>query len=153
MPGVRTAAAALASMLVLTSAATAAAPLVPAAAQRQIATRVRRLAYVPARGAIGWRYRSWAVRSGALRIVFASRSEPRKTFVFEARVFHGVCRVGMQRSFQMAGVEVWARRTAARGQAWRCVHGTKLVAWSALPERRFALVGLARVAASGHAIR
>ncbi len=155
MRGVRTIlAVSLAVSLVAAVAAAGAAaapkPLVPAAVQAQIAKRTPRLAYAPVRGVLPYRYRNWTSRSGVLRIWFASRTEPKKTFVFEARAFHGVCRTGRQRSFQMAGVKVWASRTASRGEAWRCAHGTKMIAWSTLPERRFALAGLARVAASGH---
>jgi hypothetical protein len=149
---VTTIVASCAGALALAGSAAAATPLVPAAVQAQIASRAVPVAYVPARGVAPYRYRSWTLRAGVLRIRFANRDEPKKLVVFEARPFHGVCRSGMQRSFQMAGVKVWASRSASRGRAWRCVHGTKLIAWSTLPERRFALVGLARIAASGHAL-
>jgi hypothetical protein len=126
---------------------------VPVPVQHAIAARAPRVAYVPARGVSPYGYRGWSVSRGALRIVFANRNEPRKTVAFEARVFHGTCRSGAQKSFQMAGVKVWWSGTAARRQAWRCVHGTKVSAWTTLPARRFADVGLARIAASGHRIR
>jgi hypothetical protein len=145
----------LASLAVLAMAgpADASKPLVPLSVQQQIARRTPRLAYVPARGAIPYRYRSWGLREGVLRIRFANRNEPKKLVVFEARVFHGTCRVGAEGSFQMAGVKTWYGSSGTRRQAWRCVHGTKLIAWTTLPELRFAAVGLARIAASGHRVR
>jgi hypothetical protein len=144
----------LASLAALTLAGPtdASTPLVPASVQHQIAKRVPRLAYVPARGAIPYRYRSWTFRRGVLRIWFANRNEPRKLVVFEARIFHGNCRTGAEKSFQMAGVKTWYGASGTRRQAWRCVHGTKLIAWTTLPEIRFAAVGLARIVASGHTI-
>ncbi|HET7568543.1 MAG TPA: hypothetical protein VFJ91_11155 [Gaiellaceae bacterium] len=129
--------------------------LVPVPVQHAIQARAAaaHVAYVPARGAPPYRYRDWKLEAGVLRIRFANRNEPRKLVVFEARRFHGVCRTGMQKSFQMAGVKVWYSDTATRQQAWRCVHGTKLIAWTTMGARTFADVGLARIAASGHRIR
>ncbi len=143
----------LAAALALVSAASASAPVVPVFTQHRIASRAPAVAFVPARLATGWRYRNWQVRAGVLRIWFASHTEPRKTIVFVATPFHGSCRAGMARSFQMAGVKVWWGRTPNEQEAWRCVHGLKLVAATAMPPTRFAPAGLARVAASGHRIR
>lgn len=143
---------ALAMLALAAGAGTAASSLVPLPAQYRIATRTPRLAYVPARGAIPYRYRNWALRQGVLRIWFANADEPRKLVVFEARVFHGTCRSGMQKSFQMAGVKTWYRYDGSRQQAWRCVHGTKLTAWTTIGLRKFSGFGLARIAASGHRI-
>jgi hypothetical protein len=143
----------LAALVLAPAALAASKQLVPLATQQRIARQVPRLAYVPARGAIPYRYRNWKLRNGALRIWFVNRNEPRKLVVFEARAFHGVCRAGAVKSFQMAGVKTWYGGTANRREAWRCVHGTKLIAWTALPPLRFADVGLARIAASGHRIR
>jgi len=144
---------ALASLTVVAGPAAASRPLVPLIAQRRIAERSPRLAYVPARGAIPYRYRYWELANRALRIWFANRDEPRKTVVFEVRVFHGSCRAGMEKSFQMSGVKTWYSDDGDRRQAWRCVHGTKLTAWTTMGPRVFADVGLARIAASGHRIR
>jgi hypothetical protein len=107
---------------------------------------------VPARGAIPYRYRNWALQQGVLRIWFANTNEPRKLVVFQAQVFHGTCRARMQRSFQMAGVKTWYSYDGTRQQAWRCVHGTKLTAWTTIGLRKFSGFGLARIVASGHRI-
>ena len=128
-------------------------PLVPLAAQQRIAKRAPRLAYIPARGALPYRYRNWRLQNGALRIWFANRNEPGKLVVFEARAFHGVCRAGAEKSFQMAGVKTWYSYDGIRQQAWRCLQGRKLLAWTTIGLRKFADVGLARIAASGHRIR
>ena len=146
-------AAPLAAALVLASAAAASTPVVPVFTQRQIAKRAPALAYVPARLAIGFRYRNWKLGGGVLRIWFASRTEPRKTIVFAAAPFHGSCRAGMERSFQMAGVKTWYSHTSSRQEAWRCANGMKLTASTTMQPRRFADVGLARIAASGHRVR
>jgi hypothetical protein len=146
------AAPALAALAVAGGAAAASPPLVPLAARRAIATRAPLLAYVPARGAIPYRYRNWRLGGGVLRIWFANRNEPGKLVVFEARPFHGPCRAGMQQSFQMAGVKTWYVDDGARRQAWRCLHGRKLSAWTTMGPRTFAAAGLARIAASGHRI-
>jgi opacity protein-like surface antigen len=136
--------------LVAAAAASAAQPLVPAAAQDAIAHKAPRLAYVPARGTPPYRYRNWRLAGGRLRIWFANRNEPRKLLVFEARAFHGVCRAGAQQGMQMAGVKVWYGESGGVRQAWRCVHGTKLATWTTLPDRRYSRSGLARITASGH---
>ena len=143
----------LGALALAAGAAAAATSPVPSLVQSRIAERAPRLAYVPARGAIPYRYRNWKLERGALRIWFANRREPGKLVVFEARVFHGTCRTGMQKSFQMAGVKTWYRYDGARQQAWRCVHGTKLTAWTTIGLRKFGGAGLARIAASGHRIR
>jgi hypothetical protein len=127
-------------------------PLVPLAVQHAIAARAPRVAYVPARGTPPYRYRNWKLAGGVLRIWFANRNEPRKLVVFEARAFHGVCRAGAQQGMRMAGVKVWYRNTGTLRQAWRCVHGTKLVTSTTLPPLRYSRFGLARIVASGHRI-
>jgi opacity protein-like surface antigen len=137
----------------LAPASASAAPVVPVFTQHQILRRAPAVAYVPARGAIGWRYRNWRVQAGVLRIWFASRTEPRKVIVFSAAPFHGSCRAGMEKSFQMAGIKVWYSHTGTQQQSWRCVNGVKLVASTTMPPTRFADVGLGRIAASGHRIR
>ncbi len=146
------AAAAVVSALVPAGAAASAKPPVPAAVQAQIAKRTPQLAYVPARGVLPYRYRNWKLAAGALRVWFANANEPKKLYVFEVRVFHGTCRAGMQQSFQMAGVKAFYSYDGTRQQAWRCVHGAKLTAWTTIGLRKFSGAGLARIAASGHRI-
>jgi hypothetical protein len=124
--------------------------LVPVPVQHEIARKAPLVAYVPARLAIGWRYHHWT-NSGALRIFFRNKSG--REIVFVAARFSGVCRSGMEKSFQLDGVKVYWSHTANEQQAWRCVNGMKLVAASSLPPERFADVGLGRLAASGHRIR
>ena len=126
--------------------------LVPAAVQQQILERAPLVAYAPSRLAPGWRYASWRMGDlGVLRIVF--RNKAGKEIVFVAAQFKGNCRAGMEKSFQMAGVKVYWGHTANEQEAWRCVNGRKLVAATSLAPDRFADVGLARLAASGHRIR
>ena len=132
------------------SAAAAATPVVPVFTQHRIAARVPRLAYVPARLAIGWRYKRWT-HEGPLRIFFADKAG--REIVFIAAPFKGSCRAGMEKSFQLAGVKVWWGHTSNEQEAWRCVNGMKLVAATSLLPNRFADVGLGRIAASGHRIR
>jgi hypothetical protein len=134
-----------------TAAAAAATPVVPAFTQGQIAKTVPSLAYVPARLAIGWRYRRWTHRGGVLRIFFANKAGREITFV--AAPLTGTCRAGMEKSFQQAGVKTYWSHTANEQQAWRCVDGVRLVAVTSLGPDRFADVGLGRIAASGHRIR
>jgi hypothetical protein len=133
-----------------TAAAAAATPVVPAFTQGQIAKTVPSLAYVPARLAIGWRYRRWTHRGGVLRIFFANKAGREITFV--AAPLTGTCRAGMEKSFQQAGVKTYWSHTANEQQAWRCVNGVRLVAASSLRPDQFADVGLGRIAASGHRI-
>jgi hypothetical protein len=133
-----------------TAAAAAATPVVPAFTQGQIAKTVPSLAYVPARLAIGWRYRRWTHRGGVLRIFFANKAGREITFV--AAPLTGTCRAGMEKSFQQAGVKTYWSHTANEQQAWRCVNGVRLVAASSLRPDPFADVGLGRIAASGHRI-
>jgi hypothetical protein len=147
------AAAAFVCALVAAGTAAAATEPVPAAVQARIAKQTPQLAYVPARGVLPYRYRSWKLAAGVLRIWFANANEPKKLYVFEVRVFHGTCRAGMQQSFQMAGVKAFYAYDGTRQQAWRCVHGTKLTAWTTIGLRKFSGAGLARIVASGHRIR
>jgi hypothetical protein len=133
-----------------TAAAAAATPVVPAFTQGQIAKTVPSLAYVPARLAIGWRYRRWTHRGGVLRIFFANKAGREITFV--AAPLTGTCRAGMEKSFQQAGVKTYWSHTANEQQAWRCVNGVRLVAASSLRPDQVADVGLGRIAASGHRI-
>jgi hypothetical protein len=132
------------------SAGAAATPVVPVFIQHRIQQTAPALAYVPARLAIGWRYERWT-HDGALRIFF--RNKAGREIVFAAAPFHGACRAGMAKSFQLDGVKVWWSPTPAGQQAWRCVNGMKLVASSSLRPDQFADVGLGRIAASGHRIR
>ena len=132
------------------SAAAGATPVVPVFTQHRIAATAPRLAYVPARLAIGWRYMRWT-HEGPLRIFFADKAG--REIVFIAAPFKGSCRAGMEKSFQLAGVKVWWGHTSNEQEAWRCVNGMKLVAATSLLPNRFADVGLGRIAASGHRIR
>ncbi|HEX7582454.1 MAG TPA: hypothetical protein VF321_05150 [Gaiellaceae bacterium] len=131
-------------------AAAAATPVVPVFAQQRIAATVPPLAYVPARLAIGWRYERWT-HTGALRIFFTNKAG--REIAFIASLFHGSCRAGMEKSFQLDGVKVWWSHTVGEQQAWRCVNGVKLIAITFLGPDRFADVGLGRIVASGHRIR
>jgi hypothetical protein len=124
--------------------------LVPVPVQHEIAQKAPLVAYAPARLAVGWHYARWT-REGALRIFF--RSKAGREIVFVAAPYKGNCRAGMEKSFQMAGVKVYWGHTANEQEAWRCVNGMKLVAATSLAPDRFADVGLARMAASGHRIR
>ena len=124
--------------------------LVPVPVQHQIAQKAPLVAYVPARLAPGWKYRTWT-HDGALRIFFRNKAGKEITFV--AAPFKGNCRNGMEKSFQLAGVKVYWGHTANEQEAWRCVNGMKLVAATSLAPDRFADVGLGRMAASAHRIR
>jgi hypothetical protein len=124
--------------------------LVPVPVQHEIAQKAPLVAYAPARLAVGWHYARWT-REGALRIFF--RNKAGREIVFVAAPYKGNCRAGMEKSFQRAGVKVYWGHTANEQEAWRCVNGMKLVAATSLPPDRFADVGLARMAASGHRIR
>jgi hypothetical protein len=124
--------------------------LVPVSVQHEIAQKAPLVAYAPARLAVGWHYARWT-HLGALRIFF--RNKAGREIVFVAAPYKGNCRAGMEKSFQMAGVKVYWGHTANEQEAWRCVNGMKLVAATSLPPDRFADVGLARMAASGHRIR
>ena len=118
--------------------------------QHEILAKAPLVAYVPSRLAPGWHYERWSHR-GPLRIWFANRAG--KEIVFVAARFGGNCRLGMEKSFQMAGVKVYWGHRAEEQQAWRCIDGTKLVAATSLAPDRFADVGLARLVASGHRLR
>jgi len=124
--------------------------LVPVSVQHEIAQKAPLVAYAPARLAVGWHYARWT-HQGGLRIFF--RNKAGREIVFVAARYKGDCRAGMEKSFQMAGVKVYWGHTANEQEAWRCVNGMKLVAATSLPPDRFADVGLARMAASGHRIR
>ena len=124
--------------------------LVPVPVQHEIAEKAPLVAYAPARLAVGWHYARWT-HEGALRIFF--RNKAGREIVFVAAPYKGNCRAGMEKSFQMAGVKVYWGHTANEQEAWRCVNGMKLVAATSLAPDRFADVGLARMAASGHRIR
>ena len=124
--------------------------LVPVPVQHEIAQKAPLVAYAPARLAVGWHYARWT-HEEALRIFF--RNTAGREIVFVAAPYKGNCRAGMEKSFQMAGVKVYWGHTANEQEAWRCVNGMKLVAATSLAPDRFADVGLARMAASGHRIR
>jgi hypothetical protein len=124
--------------------------VVPVPVQQQIAQKAPLVAYVPARLAIGWRFKRWT-HAGALRITFSNKAG--REIVFVAAPFKGNCRSGMEKSFQLAGNKVYWAQAAGVQQAWRCVNGMKLAASTSLPPNRFADVGLGRIAASGHRIR
>ena len=124
--------------------------LIPLPVQHEIVQKAPIVAYIPARGAIGWHYKRWT-HAGALRIYFSNKAG--KEIVFVAAPFKGNCRAGMEKSFQLAGNKVYWSQTATGQQAWRCVNGMKLAATTSLPPNRFADVGLGRMAASGHRIR
>ena len=124
--------------------------LVPVPVQHEIAQTAPLVAYAPARLAVGWHYARWT-HEEALRIFF--RNKAGREIVFVAAPYKGNCRAGMEKSFQMAGVKVYWGHTANEQEAWRCVNGMKLVAATSLAPDRFADVGLARMAASGHRIR
>jgi hypothetical protein len=130
-------------------ASAAATPVVPVFTQHSIAKTVPGLAYVPARLAIGWRYERWT-HDGALRIFFHNAAG--REVVFVAVRFTGVCRTGMEKSFQLAGVKVWWMQAPSGQVAWRCVNGVKLLAATSLGPNRLADSGLGRIAASGHRI-
>jgi hypothetical protein len=147
----------LAVALVLTGSAAASAshPVVPNIAQEQIKHRAPALAYMPTRLAIGFRYRSWAATTQALRIRFSNKPGWEITFV--ATPMSGSCTAGKEQSFQLAGNKVYWSHTAEKQQAWRCVVGrtgrqVRLVAASTQPPEKFAAVGLGSIVASGRRV-
>jgi hypothetical protein len=126
--------------------------LVPAPVQQQIVQQAPKLAYVPSRLAPGWRYVTWSSTGRLLVIVFRNRAGGEVDFLV-SRFTGRDCSYGEQKSFQLAGVKTYWSHTAAQQRAWRCVGGILLTAVTSLPSSRFADVGLARLAASGHRLR
>lgn len=126
-------------------------PVVPLTVQHAIVRRAPTLAYVPARAAIGYRYRTWTFAGGAVRIWFRNRAG--KEIVFVAARRTRPCASGNEKTFQLAGNKVYWAHTSEEQQAWRCVDGVELAAASPQPPTEFADVGLGRVAASAHRIR
>ena len=125
--------------------------LVPVPVQHEIAAKAPLVAYVPARLVPGWRYSSWSSSGKRLTIVF--RSPAGREVDFLVSRYSGDCRAGKEKFFQMAGVKTYWNQTGTQQRAWRCVNGMKLTAATSLAPDRFADVGLARLAASGHRIR
>lgn len=132
------------------------APVVPTRVQSAIKAKAPRLAYVPTRMLIGFRYRSWRYESGVLRIRFRNKSGWEVTFV--AAPARGSCLAGVEKRFQLAGEKVYWAHTSNEQQAWRCVVGPggrkiRLVAASPQPPTKLADVGLGRVASFARPIR
>lgn len=129
----------------------AATPIVPLSVQQAIARRAPLVAYVPARIATGYRYRTWTYQGGAVRIWF--RNKANKEIVFVAARRRTPCTNGREKTFQMGGNKVYWGHTSEEQQSWRCVNGVQLTAATPQPPTEFADVGLGRVAASAHRIR
>jgi hypothetical protein len=129
----------------------AATPIVPPAVQQAIGRRAPLVAYVPARIAIGYHYRTWTYQGGAVRIWF--RNKANKEIVFVAARRTTPCASGREKTFQMAGNKVYWGHRAEEQQSWRCVNGIQLTAATPQPPTEFADVGLGRIAASAHKVR
>jgi hypothetical protein len=127
-------------------------PVVPLFTQHAIVRRAPLVAYVPARGPIGYRYARWTYSDGALHIWFRNRGQKQVVFTAAKQRAPG-CAAGKQKTFQMGGNKVYWKQTAADQEAWRCVGGVRLTVATTQAPTRFADVGLGRVAASVHRIR
>ena len=80
-----------------------------------------------------------------------------REIVFVATPLRGLCRTGMEKSFQLDGNKVYWSHRATEQQAWRCVRSprgvqVRLVASSPQPPSQYADVGLGRVVASAKRI-
>ncbi len=131
------------------------APLVPAAVQARIAQAAPRLAYVPTRIAIGFRYARWESLPGAVRIRFRNKAGWEITFV--AMPLKGSCAAAREKTYQLDGNRVFWAHTETEQHAWRCVARpggglVRLLAATTRPADRFAAVGLGIVVASGKRI-
>jgi len=141
--------------LALVSAAHAAVPVVPAAAQAHIAKARPALAYTPTRMLIGFRFRSWRTGPAAVYERFTNKAGWEITFV--AAPLRGTCRAGTIKTFQLDGNKVFWSQTVNEQQAWRCVRNrsglwVRLVAASPQPPSKLADTGLGRVVASAKRI-
>ena len=130
-------------------------PVVPRLVQLQLARKAPALAYTPTRMALGFRYTTWQKTLSAVQITFRNTSDREIRFVVTR--LRGMCRTGMEKSFQLAGNKVYWSHEGAEQRAWRCLSGPRgrhirLVASSQEPPTRFADVGLGRVVASGKRI-
>ena len=153
--GKLTATALLLALALATTAAAASNPVVPRVVQAQIKLKAPGLAYVPTRMAIGFRYTSWLKTPSTVETTFDNKAGWEIRFV--ATRLYGLCRTGMEKSFQLDGNKVYWSHTGAEQQAWRCVKRPdgkwlRLVASSPQPPTKFADVGLGIVAASGKRI-
>ena len=130
-------------------------PAVPLPVQAQIKRQKPLLAYVPTRVGIGFHYRNWWKTPTTVRERFTNKAG--REIVFVATPLRGLCRTGMEKSFQLAGNKVYWSHRATEQQAWRCVRAPRggrirLVASSPQPPSQFADVGLGRVVASARRI-
>jgi hypothetical protein len=108
--------------------------------------------YLPTRILIGYRYDSWSMKNGVLRVVFENKAG--RQLDWTAARMTGSCDRGKQKSFQLAGNKVWWAQDAKGQRAWRCVFGQdgkplRLTASSTTPPTKLAGVGLGTVVASG----
>jgi hypothetical protein len=108
--------------------------------------------YLPTRMLIGYRYESWSMKNGVLRVVFRNQAGRQVDWTVARMV--GSCDRGKQKSFQLAGNKVWWAQDAKGQRAWRCVFGQdgkplRLSASSATPPDKLADTGLGTVVASG----
>jgi hypothetical protein len=140
------------------SVASAAAPAVPVRSEHAIAQRTPTYGYVPARIALGFRYRLWSFESNppALQVVF--RNAAGRTIEFTAAPGKQCDGSGREKTFQLDGNKVYWAETDAGQQAWRCVVGRgskpiRLTASTTLPPAKFADSGLGQVAAAGRRAR
>jgi hypothetical protein len=125
---------------------------VPDSVARAVARKAGSRNFMPTRMLIGYRLAGWSIRDGILRMRF--RNNAGRTVNWTVAPTKGVCRAGMQKSFQLAGNKVWWAQGGGNQRAWRCVVGPggrplRLTAWSVTPPRRLADVGLGSVVASG----
>lgn len=108
--------------------------------------------YLPTRMLIGYRYHSWSMKNGVLRVVFRNKAGRQIDWTVARMI--GSCDRGKQKSFQLAGNKVWWAQDAKGQRAWRCVFGQdgkplRLSASSTTPPDKLADVGLGSVVASG----
>jgi hypothetical protein len=119
---------------------------VPPAQAAAIAKRAGSLALLPKRMVLGFRYASWSSRPALLTVRFVHKGG--WTIVYTARPFRGACPTGAEKTFQLDGNKAWWAETAAGQQAWRCVGGVKVTAFSSRPPTQFADTALGQVVAA-----
>ncbi len=143
------------TLALATTAEASSRPVVPRRVQLQILGKAPGLAYAPTRMALSFRYTNWQKTPANVEITFDNKAGWEIRFVVLRQV--GVCRTGMEKSFQLDGNKVYWSHTAAEQQAWRCLSGAhgrqvRLVGSSPQPPTLFADVGLGLVVASGKRI-
>ena len=119
---------------------------VPPGQASAIAKRAAGFALLPKRMVSGFRYASWSFRPGLLTVRFVHKGN--WTIVYSARPFRGACRTGAEKTFQLDGNKSWWAEVEGGQQAWRCIGGVKVVAFTSRPPSAFADTGLGQVVAA-----